>query len=62
MKIFGYKANGGEFSDCGITCGVVIAETEKEAKEILGYDIWDGREIFEIPFEKGYTLIGSCDY
>lgn len=62
MKIFGYRANGGECSNFGITCGVVIAETEKEAREILGYDIWEGREIFEIPFEKGYTLIGSCDY
>lgn len=62
MKIFGYRANGGKYSDAGVTCGVIIAETEKEAKEILGYDIWEGREIFEIPFEKGYTLIGSYDY
>lgn len=28
MKIFfGYRTNGGEYSDVGITCGVIIAET-----------------------------------
>lgn len=59
MKIFGYKSNSGEYSDYGITCGIVIAESEEEAKDILGYDEWEGRKIFEIPFEKGYTLIGT---
>ena len=67
MKIFGYKSNGGRYSDFGyrdeynygMTCGVIIADSIEEAKEILDYDNWDGREIFEIPFEKGYTCIGE---
>lgn len=59
MKIFGYKSNGGRYSDYGMTCGVIIADSIEEAKEILDYDNWDGREIFEIPFEKGYTCIGE---
>ena len=61
MKIFGYKSNSGKYSDYGIICGIVIAESEEEAKDILGFDEWEGKEVFEIPFEKGYTLIGSYD-
>lgn len=59
MKIFGYKENAGDYSDYGITCGVVIAESIEDAKEILDYDDWSGRELFEIPFERGYTFIGA---
>lgn len=61
MKIFGYKLNRGEDSDYGITCGVVIADSEEEAKDILGYNDWENCKIFEIPFVKGYTLIGAYD-
>ena len=60
MKIFAYK----EDYQYGITCGVVIAESMDDAKEILkrklDYEL-DGSELFEIPFEKGYTLIGSYE-
>lgn len=41
IKIFGYKQNSGKYMDYGIICGVVIAESESEAKEILGYDNWE---------------------
>lgn len=53
MKIFGYKD---EYN--GMTCGVIIADSIEEAKEIFNYDIWKGN-IFEIPFEKGFTFIGN---
>lgn len=59
MKIFGYKSDGGCYSNYGMTCGVIIADSIEEAKQIFDYDDWDGREIFEIPFEKGYTCIGE---
>lgn len=57
MKIFGYK----DEYNYGMTCGVIIADSIEEAKEILDYDNWDGREVFEIPFKKGYTHIGTYD-
>ena len=57
MKIFGYR----DEYNYGTTCGVIIADSIEEAKEILDYDNWDGREVFEIPFKKGYTHIGTYD-
>lgn len=53
MKIFGYR----DEYNYGMTCGVIIADSIEEAKEI--YD--NGGEVFEIPFKKGYTHIGSYD-
>lgn len=67
MKIFGCR-NGEIMGGYGVECGVVVADSEEEAKEILKtssdwtwWKDWDNDKdvIFEIPFEKGFTLIGD---
>lgn len=59
MKIFGYRDNYGNGTAYGITCGIIIADSEQEAKEIIDFSEDGTEEIFEIPFEKGYKYIGS---
>lgn len=59
MKIFGYRDNCGNGTDYGITCGIIIADSEEEAKKIIEFSEGETEEIFEIPFEKGYKFIGS---
>lgn len=59
MKIFGYRDNYGNGTEYGITCGVIIANSEEEAKKMIDFSEDGTEEIFEISFEKGYKLIGS---
>lgn len=64
MKIFGYRSNCGSYGNYGVTCGVIIAESEEEARKIIGLEEEfqeNGKieTIFEIPFQKGYTFIGE---
>ena len=59
MKIFGYRDNYGNGTEYGITCGIIIAESEDEARKIIDFEEGGTEEIFEIPFEKGYVHIGS---
>lgn len=62
MKIFGVST-GKDYDGYGIDCGIVIAESKEEARRIVRGDtecyMADDEDIFEIPFEKGFTLIGS---
>lgn len=64
MKIFGYRSNYGSYGDYGVTCGVIIAESEEEARKMMELEeeySEDGKiqTIFEIPYQKGYTFIGE---
>ena len=59
MKIFAYRNNCGSYGGWGIECGIIIAESEDEAKNIAEFQEGGSEEIFEIPFHKGYTYIGS---
>jgi len=38
---------------------VVFANYIEEAKLLMNYDDWEGRDLFEIPMEKGYHFIGD---
>ena len=62
MKIFGVSTNK-EYGGYGIDCGIVIAESKQEARKIVRGDtecyMADDEDIFEIPFEKGFTFIGN---
>lgn len=62
MKIFGVRTNK-EYDGFGIDCGIVIAESKEEAKKIVrsGTECYmsDDEDIFEIPYEKGFTYIGG---
>lgn len=57
MKIFGYCRD--EDGGYGISCEVIVAESEKRAREMLGFDMWDKIELIEIPLVEGRTEIGS---
>lgn len=59
MKIFGYRDNCGNSTPYGITCGIIIADSEEEAKNMMDFSEDGTEEIFEIPFEKGYKFIGA---
>lgn len=59
MKIFGYRDKCGSYSYYGITCGIIIADSEEEAKKMIDFSEDGTEEVFEIPFEKGYKYIGS---
>lgn len=56
MKIFGYCRY--EDDGYGISCEVIVAESEKRAREMLGFDMWDKIELIEIPLVEGRTEIG----
>lgn len=43
MKIFGYRDNYGNGTEYGITCGVIIANSEEEAKKMIDFSE-DGTE------------------
>lgn len=62
MKIFGVST-GKDYDGYGIDCGIVIAENEHEALKIIRNNtecyMASYEDIFEIPFAKGYTHIGS---
>lgn len=62
MKIFGVSSSK-EYNGFGIDCGVIIAESKEEAEKIVrsGSDCYmaNKEDIFEIPFQKGFTFIGS---
>lgn len=62
MKIFGYSSSEAA-RGYGIECGVVIADSEKEAREILINEALDSEfsSVFEIPMQKGFTWIGSYE-
>ncbi len=62
MKIFGLRSSK-EYDGYGIDCAVAIAESKEEAIKLLKEDpgsyVFDDKDVFEIPFIKGYTHIGS---
>lgn len=58
LKLFGYRNE----HDYGITCGLVIAESEEEAKKIIGpINAFETVTLIHIPLKKGYTYIGDYD-
>lgn len=64
LKIFGVSSSK-EYDGFGIDCGVIIAESKEEALRIVraGSDCYMAtmEDIFEIPFQKGFTFIGSYE-
>ncbi|MDF2879650.1 MAG: hypothetical protein K0R54_207 [Clostridiaceae bacterium] len=58
MKAFGYREKFELFGDTVVTCGVIFADSEDEAKSLMPEGNSDDIELSEIPMKKGYHFIG----